>query len=549
MGWGAGFALSETPQEQPRLHCPRCRAIYRVASPRCPRDGAALEPLTDDPLVGTRLAERYDIEALIGEGGMGRVYRARHAELGRTYAIKAMFGDLAANELMRARFAQEAHLASQLNHRNVVPVLDFGMPEDSVAYLVMDFVDGVPLSEALATHGPMPVPRAQSIAEGLARGLRYAHAQGLVHRDLKPDNVMLVQEDDEEVPKILDFGIAMRANTEKQDRLTSTGNIVGTPTYMAPEQAFGGPIDPSVDLYALGGVLFACLTGHPPFVGAPVSVLHRKLTDSALKVSQVALQPVPDHIASLTDRLLAREPQDRPATAQEVLDALAPIAIEPMATVDSVDGEASDEDPVWPPPRSSHRLTWLIAGGLAVLGAGGLGLVVWAPDGERSQIPVQAVLVAPSPAAAPARPSHVEPTPAPDPEPLEVAEPVLDEPNEARPPATTPRISRARPRSAAPKAARPIRPESAPAPKPEVQDQPGDEAPAADSYGIQVFTDAYTRVGQRLEAAADDASITGLRRRYLRIPFADGLRVQSVRRDALKELNDIERMLKGTASP
>src|SRR5262245_49177488 len=195
---------------QTRLRCPVCLAEFRTGYDCCPADGAELAPAVGDPLIGAELAGRYVIEELVGEGSMGLIYRAHHVNLPRRFAVKILFGDLIADPRMRIRFAQEAALASRLSHPNVVSVVDFGRSVSGLLYMVMDYVEGEPLSDLIAREAPLEPLFAVRIARQLARGLGHAHKHGLVHRDFKPGNVLLERhEDDLLVPRILDFGLAI----------------------------------------------------------------------------------------------------------------------------------------------------------------------------------------------------------------------------------------------------------------------------------------------------------------------------------------------------
>ncbi|HEY8146752.1 MAG TPA: serine/threonine-protein kinase, partial [Kofleriaceae bacterium] len=234
-----------------------------------------------DPLIGAIVASRYRIEESIGAGQMARVYRARHLRLSRCFAVKVLSGANATDPLMRLRFAQEADIASSLDHPNVVSVVDFGRSEGGELYLVMDLIEGESLAQLIAREGPFAPPRAIALTRALARGLGHAHERGLVHRDFKPDNVVLERTASGELlPRILDFGLAIRADPDDgEPRLTEQGFVVGTPLYLAPEQACAEPVDSRADLYALGVVLYEMLAGRPPFDGNAVEVARRKLVE------------------------------------------------------------------------------------------------------------------------------------------------------------------------------------------------------------------------------------------------------------------------------
>lgn len=253
--------------------CSKCGAVYHQEFARCPADGAEVVLALEDPLLGQQVGH-YIIEKLIGEGGMGRVYAARHAHLrDKRYAIKVLLGDLASTATMRMRFTNEAENASRLDHPNLVNVTDFGCMPAGLPYIVMEFVSGQPLG-ALIDRGPMDPQRVIRIARGICAGLACAHDGGVVHRDLKPDNILVVTTPaGDEIPRLADFGLAV--TTDPNDaRLTSTGMAMGTPAYCAPEQMAGKRVDHRADLYALGMTMFEMLTGGGlPFEGTPIEIM------------------------------------------------------------------------------------------------------------------------------------------------------------------------------------------------------------------------------------------------------------------------------------
>ena len=255
--------------------CRACGAIYRKQFARCPSDGGEIVVVDGDPLIGRTLGS-YVLDALIGEGAMGRVYRAHHARLAaKRFALKVLHGDHASDQTMRMRFAKEAEAVSRLAHPNVVGVADFGKSAEGLFFIAMELVDGISLADLLE-GGPLPPARVVHLARGLCAGLTHAHAHHLIHRDLKPDNVLVVLGAAGEVPRIVDFGIALA--TDREDaRLTSTGFTMGTPAYVAPEQAvIGKAVDHRADLYALGVTMFEMLTG------APGGLVEMRTVDRAL---------------------------------------------------------------------------------------------------------------------------------------------------------------------------------------------------------------------------------------------------------------------------
>ncbi len=310
-----------------RLFCNHCKSIYRTGFDHCPNDQTLLEPLLDDPMLGVTLGTHYVIDKCVGEGAMGRVYLAHHARLTkRKFAIKILLGELAADPTMRMRFSQEAEAASRLQHPNVVPVLDYGKTDEGLLYLVMDFVEGEPLSKRL-TRGALSENEVITYSKELCLGLTHAHEQGLVHRDFKPENVVLVKSDQKVTPRILDFGLAIIASTEESSvRLTSAGMVVGTPAYVSPEQARALEVDRRTDLFALGVSMYEMTVGLLPFDGDVIEVLYCNATQDppafADRNPETMVSPA---LEELVLKLMARELADRFQTAAEAYEALCAI--------------------------------------------------------------------------------------------------------------------------------------------------------------------------------------------------------------------------------
>jgi eukaryotic-like serine/threonine-protein kinase len=226
-----------------------------------------------DPLVGAVLAERYEIIRRIGEGGMGAVYEARHSIIGKRVAIKVLLEKFLENEELIARLLQEARLASSIGHQNIVDVTDFGTTRDGRAFVVMEFLEGEPLSELIMRDAPLTVERSLAIVKQAASALGAAHAKGIVHRDVKPENVYLVRRGELDFVKVVDFGVSKAVRSREEagsewQRLTRTGAVLGTPLFMSPEQAGGSEdVDERADIWATALILYECLTGELPFRG------------------------------------------------------------------------------------------------------------------------------------------------------------------------------------------------------------------------------------------------------------------------------------------
>ncbi|HMI82995.1 MAG TPA: serine/threonine-protein kinase [Polyangiaceae bacterium] len=244
--------------------CPSCNQHFTGDARFCPFDGGALAAAPGyraaaDPLVGTLVDGRYEVETVLGEGGMGVVYVVRHRSLDKRFALKVMRAEMARDNELAARFIQEARAAAAIFHPNVVQITDFGELPNDAPYFVMELLDGAPLSKLLKMGGPPPFARALRILKQVAAALGAAHSAGVVHRDLKPDNIHVTSND---VVKVLDFGVAKVAGA---GRLTRTGMVYGTPHYMSPEQASGDDVDHRADIYALGIIMYEMFAGRVPF--------------------------------------------------------------------------------------------------------------------------------------------------------------------------------------------------------------------------------------------------------------------------------------------
>jgi serine/threonine protein kinase len=294
--------------------CPRCRSTYAEETDFCGIDGERLLEQDIDPLIGERI-DRYEFVERLGGGAMGVVYRARHTELDRYFAIKVLYGEIGANKSLVGRFRREAQAVSKISHPNIISVVDFGTTDNGLNFLVMENVDGETLSDAIAREGAFVPERAAWITSQLASALGAAHRLGFIHRDVKPTNVMLFGDPGFEGVKLLDFGIVGITDGQHTTKLTGTGRIVGTPRYMSPEQARGSGVGPAADLYSLGVILYEMLAGQVPFPGdvmADVLVLHSTMPPPTLPPSR--------GLDMLAMWLLQKKPEERPADASIVVD-------------------------------------------------------------------------------------------------------------------------------------------------------------------------------------------------------------------------------------
>ena len=277
----------------------------------------------EESLVGVLFAGRYHIESIIGSGGMGTVYRATHRVLRRAVAIKLLHRGMLQVEGSLARFEREARAASKVEHKRLARIWDFGQTEAGIPYLVMELAEGAPLSQLLTMHGLLPVPRVVRILDQVAEGLAAAHAVGVVHRDLKPDNVILNREQGQDQIKLLDFGLAKIISATVSGFASAPGVFAGSPTYVSPEQVADMEIDERTDLYSLGVLAFEMLSGEPPFTGRLMEVIaaHVHLAPPALDGLH-RQDELPDGLISLVARCLAKAPEDRPDSAREVRQVL-----------------------------------------------------------------------------------------------------------------------------------------------------------------------------------------------------------------------------------
>jgi tRNA A-37 threonylcarbamoyl transferase component Bud32 len=307
--------------------CSVCGTPYGEAERFCPLDGGAVvdAAAAEDPLIGRTIGGRYFMRRLIARGGMGAVYEAEHVGLDKRVAVKFILDKYTDDREAVHRFHREARTASRIGHGNIVDITDIGETEEGKSFLVMEYLEGCDLGEVLAATGEMEPSRAVHIVGQVLRGLAAAHAQGIIHRDMKPANVYLTERSGvADFVKIMDFGISkVVAARESRVRLTDTGVAVGTPIYMAPEQAEARPdLDHRVDIYAVGVLLFEMLAGRPPFnAGSYVALVQQHVSEPP--PSLAALRPdVPVGLVRAVHRALEKNPDRRFADALEFAAAL-----------------------------------------------------------------------------------------------------------------------------------------------------------------------------------------------------------------------------------
>ena len=282
-----------------------------------------------DPLLGRVLNDRFRILEVLGSGGMGRVYKAVQAPLDRLVALKVLnpsYGE-GRDPGFQKRFFLEASVTAKLRHPATVTVIDYGKTDDGIYYIAMEYLEGQTLAQLLTQVGPLPWQRAFTIIQQVARSLREAHKVGLIHRDLKPANVMVLnQETDHDVVKVLDFGLVKSFLPDKEQNspeLTQAGVILGSPQYMAPEQA-RNISDPRSDVYSLGVVLYQMLTGRPPFQAAQsLDVIFKHINEAPPAFSAIwPAHAIPPEAEAVVMKCLAKRPDERFQSMDEVLEAL-----------------------------------------------------------------------------------------------------------------------------------------------------------------------------------------------------------------------------------
>jgi serine/threonine-protein kinase len=359
-----------------------------------------------DPYIGQVVARKYRVDKVLGEGGMGRVYRATQLVLEKPVVLKLLHPTLQKDARTVARFQREAKAASRLNHPNSIDVLDFGQTDDGALFIAMEFVDGRDLHQVLTDDWPLPEPRVIRIVTQVLSALADAHQAGVIHRDLKPENVMVMARrgGESDVVKVLDFGIAkiIDGSSEEGPSLTRTGFVCGTPEYMSPEQARGAPLDARSDLYSVGVLLYQLATRQLPFSSdSAMGYATKHLTEDPKPPNTLRPGCCSRELEALVLWALRKEPADRPQTAVAFLDSLnllpAAEAVHAPRTARvpiplGMMGSASSEDALGNAPtvasrgrgRRSGRGLQLALGSLVLVAAAGAGVLAFKPLTETS---------------------------------------------------------------------------------------------------------------------------------------------------------------------
>ena len=332
--------------------CSKCGSKFPDTVRFCTRDGTVLEldVPSEESQIGKVLAGKYRLDAYLSRGGMGSVYRATHLMLEKPVALKVIKPELVGSSEFARRFQREARAATSLNHPNIVAVYDLGQAEDGTLYIAMELVDGPSLKEAIQKGGPMDPIRIVRLMRQVLSALALAHRHHIVHRDLKPQNIMLATDrDGNEIAKLVDFGIAKTFDDRTQ--LTSTGFAIGTPQYMAPEQASGSDVDGRSDLYSLGIILYEMLVAEVPFDDPSTpAILVKHLTEAPVRPS-LRRKDVAVHrgLEDIAVRCLEKDPSKRYQSAEEMVQA--------MAAAVSLDGSAASVSEAATLPMGAPHLT------------------------------------------------------------------------------------------------------------------------------------------------------------------------------------------------
>ena len=329
------------------MACPTCHAEFPENTTVCPHEGTPLVPAVKDSLIGTTFADRYEILDVIGRGGMCVVYKARQQFMQNLVAIKVLYPQYGTDPSSLARFKQEAQAAAEIKHPNVIQVLDFGITPSEKAFLIMEYLEGDSLADWLQKHGDMPVDRAMNIFVQACDGLVQAHKKGVIHRDLKPGNIVLIdQESGHDLVKIVDFGIAKRMINDKsmEQNLTQPGEVFGSPLYMSPEQCQGAHLDARSDIYSLGCVMYETLGGMPPFMGSnSLETMNMHVGQQPLSIrGMVPGKDIPPLIDAVVLKALKKDPDKRQQTMLDLKKELVEAAQKSRLNFQKVSGHAPD---------------------------------------------------------------------------------------------------------------------------------------------------------------------------------------------------------------
>jgi len=377
--------------------CLECNREYTGIIAFCPHDNAQLFSRVKDPLIGTMLAGKYEILDVLGHGGMGVVYKAHDSLMDRVVAIKILHAQLVSDSMSVKRFQQESKAASRLRHPHVITTFDFGISPTGQPYIVMDFLDGEPLSEVIKRDGNVPVERGIRILSQTCDALDHAHKQGVIHRDLKPSNIVLCKFDGQtDFVRVVDFGVAkLIGGNQEGQRLTQAGEVCGSPVYMSPEQCIGADLDRRSDIYSMGIVIYETLTGRLPIIGKTmVDTMTRHISEIPPRFN--AVRPdlyIPERLESVVFKALAKDPAHRHQSMEELMTDLKyaiprPGRSEILRTLPSPESYEAPKTESAERPRSSLPA---IVASIAAVGIVGSGMLFASMHKSRTTPPPQPV--------------------------------------------------------------------------------------------------------------------------------------------------------------
>ncbi|MDX2107426.1 MAG: serine/threonine-protein kinase [Candidatus Melainabacteria bacterium] len=368
--------------------CLECNRQFTGLVASCPHDNTILVPVAQDPLLGTKLDGKYEILSVLGTGGMGVVYKGKQELMDRIVAIKMLLAHHLNDTHSVKRFLHEGKATCKLKHPHIITVYDYGVSPQGQPYIVMDFLEGVPLSDQIRKEGQIGVDRSMSIFRQSALALEHAHSQGVIHRDLKPSNIVLIDFDgNKDYVKVVDFGVAKLvedAGTEMQ-KLTQMGEVCGSPVYMSPEQCQGMPLDPRSDIYSMGIVMYETLTNKLPILGKTlVETMHKHIMEPPTPFAEARPDLyIPERVEQVIFKALSKNPEDRQQSMKQLATEI-DMAIPKRGKSFTISSFSETERPQKPPADKKKVAMVTAAVVVGVLAVGGA-IGFFAMQGQNKQ--------------------------------------------------------------------------------------------------------------------------------------------------------------------